>query len=129
MNPRAQGIPLRPDPVAFRERGMTSLTRAVIAASLHALDRSRSVGDIIRKWDDQRTVDLILRAASTPATTTGAGWARELGVISAAFLDVLTPQSAGADLMQRGIGLNFNGAAQISCPAISIPTADFVGEG
>jgi len=50
-------------------------------------------------------------------------------IISAAFLSALVPQSAGADLMQRGIELNFAGAAQISCPGISIPAADFVGEG
>lgn len=122
-------IPLRPDPDLVRDRAVASLTRATIAASLHALDRSRSISDLVRKWDDHRTVDLILRAATTPAMTTTTGWARELGIISAAFLDVLTVQSAGADLMKRGIGLNFDGAAQIACPGISIPAADFVGEG
>jgi hypothetical protein len=41
----------------------------------------------------------------------------------------LTPVSAGADFLSRGIGRNFFGAAQINVPAISIPTGGFVSEG
>jgi hypothetical protein len=41
----------------------------------------------------------------------------------------LVPTSAGADLLARGIGLNFDGAASISVPGITIPTGDFVAEG
>ena len=49
--------------------------------------------------------------------------------VSVAFLETLVPLSAGADLLLRGLGLNFNGAASIRVPGITIPTADFVGEG
>src|SRR5215831_7732103 len=46
-----------------------------------------------------------------------------------AFLETLVPLSAGADLLRRGLGLNFSGAASIRVPGITIPTADFVAEG
>jgi hypothetical protein len=49
--------------------------------------------------------------------------------VSLAFLETLTPMSAGADLLRRGIGLDFDGAASIRVPGISIPSTDFVGEG
>jgi hypothetical protein len=69
---------------------------------------------------------LVLRAATTPATLAGNP---ALARVSVAFLEALVPISAGADLLNRGIGLNFNGAASISVPGIAIPTASFVGEG
>ena len=52
----------------------------------------------------------------------------ELARIAVAYLEALVPVSAAADLLARGIGLNFDGAAQISVPGLSIPNADFVGE-
>jgi hypothetical protein len=48
--------------------------------------------------------------------------------VSLAFPETVTPQSAGADVLRRGIGLDFDGAASIRCPAIAIPTTDFVAE-
>src|SRR5262249_30178787 len=52
-----------------------------------------------------------------------------LARVAVAFLETLVPMSAGADLLRRGLGLNFAGAASIRVPAIAIPTSDFVGEG
>jgi Phage capsid family len=48
--------------------------------------------------------------------------------MSPELLDVLTPASAGADLLQRGIQLNFAGAASIKVPDITVSTAGFVAE-
>jgi capsid protein len=101
-----------------------SLTRAAIASGLAALDGVRP-SDIAKRWYDDR-VELVLRAASSPTalSTTPA-----LAQVSFAFLTALTPISAGAALLERGIGLNFAGAAQITVPNIAIPNATFVGEG
>jgi hypothetical protein len=41
----------------------------------------------------------------------------------------LVPASAGAALLDRAIALSFGGAAQITCPALSVPVCDFVAEG
>jgi hypothetical protein len=124
MTPRP--IPLRPDPTASRDAAVASLTRAAIATGLGAIDKARPVSEHARRWADDRGMELVLRAASSPATLAGNP---ALAHIAVAFLDALTQLSAGADLLQRGLALNFNGAAQINCPGIAVPTADFVGEG
>ena len=67
-----------------------------------------------------------MRAATSPTSLAGNP---ELARIAVAYLEALVPVSAGADLLARGIGLNFDGAAQIAVPGIAISTADFVGEG
>jgi hypothetical protein len=102
------------------------LIRAVIATSLAALDKTARPSEHARRhYGDDRVLDLVLRAATSPATVAGNP---ALAHVVAAFLDALVPLSAGADLLRRCIGLNFNGAAQINVPAISIPIADFVAE-
>jgi Phage capsid family len=73
-----------------------------------------------------RNADLILRAAVSPTALSTAG---PLAQVSVAFLATLVPVSAGADLLSRGIGLNFSGKASINVPGIQVPTADFVAEG
>jgi hypothetical protein len=109
-----------------RERAaVNSLTHAAIATGLAKLDRSIRASDFVRRTWDDRNADLIIKAASSPATTA----ITALTQISVAYLETLVPVSAGADLLQRGIGLNFAGAAQINVPAIQVPTANFVGEG
>ena len=128
MNTRPAPIPLRPDPLARRDAAMASLARAAIAIGLAALDKSaRPIEHASRRgWSDDRGLELCLRAAVTPTTLASAP---QLTQVAVAFLETLVPVSAGADLLARGIGLNFNGAAQISVPGIAVPTADFVGEG
>jgi hypothetical protein len=102
------------------------LIRAVIATALGTLDKTaRPVEHARQRYGDDRTLELVLRAATSPATLAGTP---ALAHVVAAFLDALVPVSAGADLLRRGIGLNFNGAAQLVAPAISIPVADFVAE-
>jgi hypothetical protein len=119
---------LRPDPSALQRAAMTSLTRAVIATGLGRLDHTvRPIDYAKRTWDD-RTVDAILRAASSPASL---GNTPQLSQVAVALLTSLIPTSAGAELLGRAIGLNFDGAAQISVPGIAAPAPGpiFVREG
>jgi hypothetical protein len=87
-----------------REGVVTSLVRAVIATGLGKLDHNLRPHDFARKtWPGDRAVADVLRAATSPttiATTT------PLAQVTAAFLPTLVPLSAGADLLQRGLGLS-----------------------
>jgi hypothetical protein len=124
---RPAPIPLRPDPTALREANVTSLVRATVALGMNALDPSTLPGDYARRtWPGDRDLPLVLRAAVSPASIANTP---ALATVAAAFLQALVPQSAGADLLQRGLGLQFDGAASISVPSIAVPAADFVGEG
>lgn len=107
---------------------MRSLTRATIATGLAALDKgARPVEHASRRgWSDDRGLGLVLRAAVSPTTL---GNTPALAQVAVAFLETLVPVSAGADLLARGIALNFSGAASISVPGIAVPNCDFVGEG
>src|SRR5262249_52937269 len=78
-----------------------------------------------RAWPGDRGVELILRAAVSPMTIASS---EPLATVGPAFLAALVPLSAGADLLERGIQLNFGGAASISVPNVGVPSADFVGE-
>jgi hypothetical protein len=119
-------VPLRPDPSVAQDAALTSFVRACIATAMAKFDRNDTpVAYNKRTWND-RAVDMVLRAAVSPAALSNAG---PLAQIAVAYLESLVPASAGADLLARGIGLNFSGAASINIPAIQTPTADFVGEG
>ncbi|HEY7413912.1 MAG TPA: phage major capsid protein [Ktedonobacteraceae bacterium] len=116
---------LRDDADAYREAQVTCLTRAVLATSLAKLDASIKPVDFAKQWNDSK-VELILRAAVSPTSLSSAP---ALAQVTTAFLETLVPMSAGADLLARGINLNFSGAASITMPGIATPTVDFVGEG
>jgi hypothetical protein len=77
--------------------------------------------------------DLIMRAATAPALTTVPGWAMELAQIKVVTdgLAALGAASAGAQLMQRGLVLTFDGAGIISVPGFVASAANggFVAEG
>lgn len=96
------------------------------ASGLSALDKRTTPSEYARRQWNDRNIDLVLRAAVSPATIAGNP---ALAQVAVAFLETLVPVSAGADLLNRGIGLNFAGAASIKVPGIAVPTADFVGEG
>jgi hypothetical protein len=124
---------LFPDPEpssAARNNAVASLTRAVIATANGVLDRNVSASDFARAhWRDDRGAELVLRAASAPASTATAGWAQELAHVTLSFLEMLKPQSAGADLLGRALQLRFDGYKSISLPTISQQAAAFIGEG
>jgi hypothetical protein len=109
-----------------RDKAVRMLVRACIATGMGTLDKTMPPAAFARRaWDD-RSVDLLLRAAVSPTTVAGAP---ELAQVAVALLETLVPASAGADLLMRGIALNFDGKAQINCPGIAVPTATFVAEG
>lgn len=112
---------------AQRDQAVRTLVRAAIATGLSALDKSVRPAEHAnrRGWGDDRGLDLVLRAAVLPTSLSNTP---ALAQVAVAFLETLVPVSAGADLLTRGIGLNFAGAAQITVPNIARPVADFVGE-
>jgi len=111
---------LRTDPVA-------TLTRAALCVALAKLEGSgrTPVTEFANRWRDDRQLDTVLRAAVSPASIASTP---ALAQTTIAFLATLVPVSAGADLLNRALGLSFDGAAQITVPAIAVPTADFVVE-
>jgi Phage capsid family len=113
-------IPLRPDTGALREAAMVSLARA-------CLDVARSVHDRSGKsqWDD-RVAGLLTRAASAPTSLANA---QALRTVALSFVASLVPVSAAAAVIARSLQLTFDNAAQISVPALTLPTAAWTGEG
>jgi hypothetical protein len=92
MNARTP-IPLRPDFTASRDAAVNALVRAVIKHS-------------------QSVLSGYTRRAAVPPLTTGD--ASAFAQTTAAFLSTPTGYSAGADLLDRGIALQFAGADKIS---------------
>jgi Phage capsid family len=132
MNPRPEGIPLRPDPALATERTMASLARAcvclshaVYAPGLPALEAFVHE----RGWQGDRANAILTRAATTPAMTGTTGWAKELAEVSVAFLRSLVPMSAAAQLLEQCVALSFGTSASIHLPVISAGSASFVAEG
>src|SRR5262249_20173901 len=111
-------------------RPPTTIARAVIAHAMATLRRSISPDEYAHKtWGDDlhyRDLQLVMRAAVSPASTPNTA---PLTRIAKQFLEPLIPQSAGYDLLGRGLQLNCRGAASISLPTITVPACDFVGEG
>jgi hypothetical protein len=112
------------------------LIRAVAADLMHTIGGRGSRLDQIlaRHWPDEskaRPVDLVLKAATAPATLTTSGWASQLASQAVAdFVLNLGPVSAGAQLLKRGLSLNFSGSGAILVPTITAATsaAAFVTE-
>ena len=75
----------------------------------------------------------MLRAASAPATTTKAGWAKELaGIAVYDLIQSVTSLSAGVDLIDRALKINMDGIAEAHVPGRVVNAAAagaWVGEG
>jgi hypothetical protein len=68
-------------------------------------------------WDRDPATEIILRGAVPPASTTGSTWASALA--TSAVDDTIaaaTSISAAADLISRGLKVNFDGYAQVNVP-------------
>lgn len=116
-----QPISLRPDPYAMREAAMTSLARACLNVARRAQDHHAKSA-----WPDDRTVELLTRAAMAPTTTTSAAALRQVALH---FVANLVPVSAAAAVVSRSLQLTFDDAGQLSVPALTLPRAAWVGEG
>jgi hypothetical protein len=66
----------------------------------------------------------VIRAASTPATTTTTGWAKELaGVAIFDMVQSITSISAAADIISRGLKVNLDGIAEMRVPGRTLTAA------
>jgi len=83
-------------------------------------------------WPSDRAVGIVLRATSAPAMTTVAGWAQELAVKYVAdTIEALGAASAAADVLERCLVLNWDGAGSLTVPNLVAAAANggFVQEG
>src|SRR5262249_9390552 len=85
----------------LNDAAVSSFVKAAIATGMAALDKTTRAADYVR---DDPGAGLVLRAAVTPTSVAGSP---ALSAIAMAFLDALTPASAGIDLLRRGVQLNF----------------------
>jgi HK97 family phage major capsid protein len=109
------------------------VVRAVLASAKSVFEPDRNAYRVARAaWPgDRQTLDFVTRAASTPATTTGTGWAAEIAhTVVEDLLVSLGPASAGSELLRRGTVLTFDGAAKLSVPSLvaAATNAGFVGQ-
>lgn len=124
--PALQPIPLRADPSALARASMASLTRATLAVALRALSKTQHQAQIEKILAEDRNADMLVRAATSPATLAGNPVLQQI-VLS--FVAALVPVSASAALISRSLQLQWDRAAQIKVPSLHVPNAVFLGEG
>jgi Phage capsid family len=115
-------IPLRPDPTAVAIAALRSVARA----ALHAVRSAGSKNPERHPWRDDAAVDLALRSPVSPAKPSEV---QALAQVRAQFLPSLMQYSAAAAVLDQTLQLSLDGAASVSLPAVSIPTAGFVSPG
>jgi hypothetical protein len=124
MVPRLdQRIPF-PQPVS-RERPRDVVDRALAAHFLAYANGRQSVADFIR---DDLPARLLLRGATTPATSSTTGWGAELAATAIAdVISGIAPVSAGAALIGLGLQVPFDSAAAIRVPGRVVQASDAGG--
>ena len=127
--PLRQGISYRADPDAIARAAMGSLARAAIATGLASIGRCTRtrIDDVLREhgWEDDRVAGLLTRGAVAPMNIADAS---ALMVVAVAFLQALQPASAGAELLAKGLALQWGRAPAISLPTLTPTEAVFVAE-
>jgi hypothetical protein len=122
-------IPLRADARLIRERNVWALVRASLAEVRAHGTNAKPVALVEKTWPNDDTAKLILRAPTSPTTTTSAS---ALGqTIVADFIAATAPVSAAAALLDAGLQFQFGSAVGVSVPGFqaSASTVVFVGEG
>lgn len=101
---------------------------AVVQAMASLSDRP--IPEVARSFYGKEGASAVLKAATTPASTTGWGSATA-GQRVDAFLGALRPRSAFAQLRERGLKVDMVGVATVSLPrsATSYPLPSWVAEG
>ena len=116
--------PLVPEDVGVHKtRPAVYLSRAATATLRAYATQSTAERVAARMWGDGATTE-ILRAATTPATTTGTGWAAE--IVRVAIYDLIqsiTSVSAAAELIDRGLQLSMDGVAELRVPGRTLNAA------
>jgi len=123
----------RPGPFSKLRPG-DHIVRAAAAHLRSAITRERpwTVAKELYGENDKPT-EILLRAATNPATLTTTGWARELATTAFYdFLVALAPVSAGAALLSRGMQIPMGTSGQVAVPVYVTSSSDagsFVAEG
>jgi hypothetical protein len=111
-----------------REQSLRSLGRAAAAVALGNSDFRTTPDNVLRQrgWSDDRTAVLLTRAPVAPTSTADA-----IGLTQTAYayFASLTPLSAAAAVLQRALGVSFDGVASIALPTFAPGIAGFVAEG
>jgi hypothetical protein len=119
-------LPLRQDPQGLKRAALRSLIRAAIALALRSLSSSEGGRVVDGILENDRDADLLVKAATSPATLAGTP---ALQQIALAFAEALVPASASAALIARSLQLEFDHNAEIRVPGLALPHAAFIGEG
>src|SRR4029079_10578899 len=124
-----QGIPLKPD-FSARRTGGPLIKAAAIALSAFA--NKTHICTELRNWRVSKDIETIIKAAVSPATLTQADWAGSLAATAGADVlnVVLAPAYASAELLKRGLQLEFGRNRAITVPGIVADSSgtSFVGE-
>lgn len=126
--------PREPRPMPLRRVKEGNSFVRFVTAHAKAFVYKAPVHEIVREFwpQDQTTMYMVTRAATTPAQTRQTGWAAELAQrIVADITTALGPVSMGMRLLQSGLVLSFDRAASIAVPNIStgtVNTAAWVAE-
>jgi hypothetical protein len=109
---------------------MQSLVRSVITIAAGKLNPETPPREFLEhRWGEEaRSIETVIRAASSPAMTSVPQWAGMWATTTQAFVAALVGVSAGADLLRRALSLRLDGVGTINIPALAVPLADFVGE-
>jgi hypothetical protein len=127
------GIPLKPDPLALRTMERRSFNRAVAAMAMTTRRGTTSSGrqpeEILRAaWADDDAAGRILKAASSPLTTSGFA-----AIQSTRVLPQLAPDCASSKLLAMGAQFDLTGINSFKLPYLGYTgrpaTPVFVAEG
>ena len=116
----------QPDPLQSSFRACTAFAVAAVRGNVPAAQVAREL------WPQARDLDVIQRAASTPAMTSTIGWAALFATTTiGVFLRSLAPQSAAAKLFDACLQAPLGRSGQVSLPrnATAFPEPVFVLEG
>jgi hypothetical protein len=126
-------IPVRADPAALHASTIKSFVRALIAYAIAEQTRgdAKAMAAVLRaRFDDDQLAPLILRAATTPLTITGAPGLTQVDLVDDIIV-LVGKTSVAAQVLQTGLQLRFDGAAQIGVPLLEANASKvtFVAEG
>src|SRR5262245_22540424 len=101
------GRPLVPEDI--RDDRPRDVVHRAMAAHFLAYTYNRNPDEFV---GDDLPAQLLLRAASAPATTSTTGWAAELAATAVAdVISALAPASAAAALIQRGMRVGLDNSS------------------
>src|SRR5262245_19282857 len=118
--------PVRPDFSSLRGGSSAAMYihRAGAAALRAFLSGNSPEREAKMMFGDDRVTDLVLRAASAPATTTTTAWAQSLaGIAVYDLIQSITSLSAGAELIDRALKLNMDGLSELRVPGRALSAA------